>query len=222
MRKLKRVLLFSFLFTTMALLLAFCSLRRYANKSYEEAKLEAPFDVIVVPGVPYDKANTTRLMLMRILWAKHLYDSGFTHNVIFSGSSVYTPFVEGIAMKLIADTLGMPHDHTFSEVKAEHSTENAYYGYKMAQRMGFKKIALATDPFQSATLEGLIRKYCPGMKTIPMVYGKVDRSKTLPAIDTTKAYVANFVSIRKTQSWWNRWRRTMGKRVKEEASDIPQ
>src|SRR5690606_31947372 len=129
-------------------------------KKYEHAKTVRPYDVIIVPGIPYEKENTSSIMNMRLQWAKHLYDSGFAQNIIFSGSAVYSPFVEGKAMKAIADSMGIPPEHTFYETKAEHSTENVYYSWKMANEMGFKKIALATDPFQSAMLKSFMKKYC--------------------------------------------------------------
>jgi uncharacterized SAM-binding protein YcdF (DUF218 family) len=204
-------------FVALGLLLTHCSFSRYAEKSYELAKKEKPFDVIIVPGVPYEKENTTSVMKMRIFWAKHLYDSGFARNIIFSGSAVYSPFVESIAMKVIADSLGIPANHTFSETKAEHSTENIYYAWKMAKRMGFQKIALATDPFQSRLLKSFVRKYCPDVKAIPIVLSALDiADKTLPVIDTTSAYVSNFVPLTKREDFWQRLNGTMGKRIKEE------
>src|SRR5690349_9113608 len=147
LKKFFKIFLYFHVFLATAMLLTHCSFSHYAKKSYERAKKEKPFDVIIVPGVPYEKENTTSIMTMRILWAKQLYDSGFTKNIIFSGSAVYSPYVEGITMKIIADSLGIPPEHTFSETKAEHSTENVYYSWKMAKQMGFEKIALSTDPF---------------------------------------------------------------------------
>jgi uncharacterized SAM-binding protein YcdF (DUF218 family) len=197
--------------------LTHCSFSRYAKKSYEKAAAEKPYDVIIVPGVPYEKENTTSIMKMRIFWAKQLYDSGFTKNIIFSGSAVYSPYVEGIAMKIIADTLGIPKDHTFSETTAEHSTENIYYSWKMAKRMGFQKIALATDPFQSRLLRGFTKKYCPGVKAIPLVFDQLNLDdKSLPVVDVSSAFRENFVSITKRETFWQRFKGTMGKRVKEE------
>jgi hypothetical protein len=205
------------LFLGVALLLTHCSFQRQARKLYTEAGREKPFDVVIVPGVPYEKERTTRVMDMRIFWAKHLYDSGYTRNIIFSGSSVYSHFVEGKAMKMIADSLGIPPEHTFAETKAEHSTENIYYSWKLAKELGFQKIALATDPFQSAMLKSFIRKYCPGVKSVPVVTDILSlEGKTLPVVDTTSLYVADFVSIMERESFWKRFRGTMGKRIKEE------
>jgi uncharacterized SAM-binding protein YcdF (DUF218 family) len=218
--KFLRIFLFFHLFLFTALVLTHCSYTRQARKNYEKAKKEKPFDVVIVPGVPYEKERTTRVMAMRIFWAKHLYDSGYTRNIIFSGSSVYTPFVEGLAMKTIADSLGIPPQHTFAETKAEHSTENIYYSWKMAKEMGFTKIALATDPYQSGLLKSFIRRFCPDVKLVPVVFGKLDiENQKLPVIDTTQFHIANFQSIMQREGFWQRFRGTMGKRVKDEVKE---
>jgi len=212
-----RIFIYVHIFLAVALLLTHCSFSHYAKKSYEKALKERPFDVVIVPGVPYEKEKTTSVMKMRIYWAKLLYDSGFTKNIIFSGSAVYSHFVEGIAMKTIADSLGIPPDHTFSETKAEHSTENVYYSWKLAKEMGFQKIALASDPFQSRLLRSFSKKYCPGLKAIPVVFDRLQIDDTpMPVIDTTKAYRPDFVSIVERESFWQRLRGTMGRRVKDE------
>lgn len=205
------------LFVTIGVLISGCTFSGHAKKSYRHAVEEKPFDVIIVPGLPYDKEKTSSVMNMRLFWAKHLYDSGITKNIIFSGSAVYTPFIEAVAMKTMADSLGIPPEHTFAETRAEHSTENVYYSWKMAKRLGFKKIAVASDPFQSAMLRSFTKRFCPGVKTIPIVLGKLNfDTLALPRIDTTAAHVTNFVSIRERESFWKRFRNTMGKRVKDE------
>src|SRR5688500_6759381 len=189
MKTLKKILKFVLYFhvlLALALVLTHCSFSNYAERSYAKAKKDKPFDVIIVPGVPYDKAATTSVMTLRLYWAKHLYDSGFTKNIIFSGSSVYTPFVEGIALKIMADSLYIQSEHTFYETKAEQSTENIYYSWKMAKEKGFQKIALASDPYQSAILKRFMKKYTPGVKSIPIVFPLLDiDDRSLPKIDTT-------------------------------------
>jgi uncharacterized SAM-binding protein YcdF (DUF218 family) len=216
-KKILKFFLYFHVLLALALVLTHCSFSNYAEKSYARAKKEKPFDVIIVPGVPYEKASTTSVMTLRLYWAKHLYDSGYTKNIIFSGSSVYTHFVEGIAMKVMADSLGIPPDHTFYETQAEHSTENVYYSWKMAREKGFEKIALATDPYQAALLRSFTRRYCPDVKHIPIVFGLLDiDDRSLPKIDTTAAYVENFVSITERESFWERFRGTMGRRIKDE------
>jgi hypothetical protein len=178
-----------------------------------------PYDVIIVPGVPYEPQSVSSVMHKRILWAKHLYDSGYTKNIIFSGYAVYSPFIEAVAMKVFADSLGIPSDHTYSESKAEHSTENVYYSWKMAKSMGFEKIALATDPFQCVMLQSFIKKYCPGVEPFPIVLDKISLTNNpLPAIDTTSAYVESFISIVERETFWKRFAGTRGKRVVDEVN----
>jgi uncharacterized SAM-binding protein YcdF (DUF218 family) len=216
-KKILKWVIYFHIFMALVLILTQCSVSKHAEKSYKEAVIEKPYDVIIVPGVPYDKAETTTMMTLRLYWAKHLYDSGFTKNIIFSGSSVYTHFVEGIAMKIMADSLGIPPKHTFYETKAEHSTENVYYSWKMARKMGFQKIALATDPYQAALLRRFIRRYTPGVKTVPIVFSLLDiDDRSLPKIDTAAAFVDDFVSITKREGFWERLQGTMGKRVRED------
>lgn len=218
-KKFLKIFLYFHVFLAFALFLTHCSFKRYAEKSYLRAKKEKPYDVIIVPGVPYEKENTTSVMLMRILWAKHLYDSGYTRNVIFSGAAVYSPYVEGIAMKIIADSLGIPADHTFTETEAEHSTENIYYSWKLAKNMGYKKIALATDPFQSRMLRSFINKFCPGVSSVPIVFDKIDMEATpLPPINFDSAFRREFVSIMEREGFWQRLRGTMGRRIKAEVN----
>src|SRR5690349_10537458 len=87
----------------------------------------------------------------------------------------------------------------------------------MAKEMGFQKIALASDPFQSRLLRSFSKKYCPGLKAIPVVFDRLQiDDKPMPAIDTTKAFRPDFVSIKERESFWQRLRGTMGKRIKDE------
>jgi len=217
LKKFFKIFIYVHVLLAFALLLTHCSFSHYARKSYERAEKEKPWDAVIVPGVPYEKENTTSVMKMRILWAKYLYDSGMTKNIIFSGAAVYSPYVEGIAMKTIADSLGIPPAHTFSETKAEHSTENVYYSWKLAKEMGFEKIAIASDPFQSRLLKSFAKKYCPGVVTIPVVFERLNTDDLpLPVIDLTAAYREDFVSILERESFWQRFRGTMGKKVREE------
>jgi hypothetical protein len=211
------VALYGPLFLALGLVLTHCTFTHYAKKSFARAQKEKPYDVVIVPGVPYEGDKTTSVMKMRLFWSKLLYDSGITRNIIFSGSSVYSPYVEGVVMKIMCDSLGVPPDHSFSETRAEHSTENAYYSWKMAREMGFRKIALATDPFQAGMLRSFIRKYCPGMRSVPIIFNTMNiDEKKLPEINAAPAYVEHFVPITVRESFWKRMRGTLGLKVKKE------
>lgn len=207
------------IFTVVAVsvLFASCASVKYAEKMNRIALKSAPYDVIVVPGVPYLDESLSSIMMARILWSKYLVDSGYAKHVIYSGAAVGTPYYEGIIMKTYADSLGINPNITFSEIQAEHSTENAYYGMKMAQKMGFKKIALATDPFQVKMVKSFLKKRCENMPVIPIIFPKIDPSQKrqfpMLKIDPKDAYVPNFIPLADRQGFFERFNGTLGNKI---------
>ena len=84
-----------------------CSiLKQNAVATYNKSIKNAPFDVVIVPGLPYDTASINPLLKARMLWAKELYDKGITRHIIFSGSAVQSPYVEAVIMKIMAEAMG--------------------------------------------------------------------------------------------------------------------
>jgi uncharacterized SAM-binding protein YcdF (DUF218 family) len=214
----------SLLFMGIAAITITCSCgasKKFSTKLYSKAEKEAPYDAVIVPGTPYlDSSSLGTIFAARILWAKYLFEKGITKNIIFSGAAVASPYYEGAAMKTIADSLGLPAEHTFAETKAEHSTENAYYGMKMAKTMGFRKIALATDPFQTKMLLSFLKKRCGNMAAIPTVFAIIDPKKerkfSLPKINPASAYVPNFVPLAERENFFERFKGTRGKHIQFE------
>lgn len=200
-----------------------CADRKFAHKYFTKAKTEGPYDCIIVTGIPYSDSTSSGLIFAaRVLWAKYLYDHKIAKNIIFSGAAVSTPFYEGRAMKLLADTLGVPRNHTFAEIQAEHSTENAYYGMKMAHKLGFKKLAIAADPFQVKMLRKFLERRCDKMAMIPIIYDSVisDRrtwQKEIPKLAFKEAAAdSGWVRLSDRESFGERWRGTQGKHIKFE------
>lgn len=152
----------------------------------------------------------------RILWSKYLYDKGIAKSIMYSGSAVYAPYKEGEVMALYAIALGIPKEHVLSETKAEHSTENIYYSYKKAKQLGYKKIALASDMFQTKMLRRFTRqKVSTDVDLIPMVEDSMPNEDSIPdpVIDLEQTRVGNFVSITERESFWKRLRGTRGLNV---------
>ena len=155
----------------------------------------------------------------RIYWSKFLYATGITKNIMYSGGAVYTPYVESRIMGLYAEALGIPKENIYTEEKAEHTTENVYYSYKLAKEKGFKKIALATDPYQTNNLHGYLKKKKYNITLLPIQYDTVSvMNKFEPKIFPISAQVdsATFVSLKKRESFFKRIKGTMGKNTKEE------
>jgi uncharacterized SAM-binding protein YcdF (DUF218 family) len=175
------------------------------------------YDVIVVPGVPLENGRWSRTMKARVYWSKYLYDRGIARNIMYSGSSVYSPYYEAEVMALYAQALGIPKENILTETKAEHSTENIYYSYKKAKLLGFNTIALASDPFQTRLLRKYTRKRVSReVKLIPMVIDTLEmmEPKMLdPVIDYHQAFNKDFVSITKRETFWKRWKGTRGHNI---------
>ncbi len=196
----------------------FNPIRKSPYNTFTSNCANKPYDVIIVPGAPYNGKNWNKIMRDRILWSKFLFEKGYTKNIMYSGGAVYTPYVESKIMALYAEALGIPRANIFTEEKAEHTTENLYYSYRLAQEKGFKKIALATDPYQTNNLAGYLKKKKFEVSMLPILYDTVSIIKELePKILSASALVdtTTFLSIKKRESFLKRMRGTMGKNIKE-------
>lgn len=207
-----------FYFALLAMLLSFSSCLLFqpsANKLTRRALIEhKQYDAIIIPGVPFTDSVWDLTMQMRVLWAIHLYKNGTTKKIIMSGNAVYSPYVEAKIMKLYAIAHGVPEDDIIVEDRAQHSTENAWYGYKLAKKLGLQHIALATDPFQTRMLYRFGKKRLKDLKYLPVLF---DTLKTLPHSNPEINYLAikipEFIPITETQSFWYRLRGTAGKHI---------
>ncbi|CAN5572316.1 hypothetical protein BH11BAC3_BH11BAC3_27520 [soil metagenome] len=189
-----------------------------AQKLYDAAATNS-YDLVVVPGVSFDGDKWSKTMKGRVYWSKFLYDKGIAKNLMYSGSSVYTPYYEGMIMAMYAMELGIPAEHVFYEIKAEHSTENIYYSYHKAKQLGFDKIALASDKFQTMSLRKFTRKkVSPDVDMLPMVSDTMTMLEATmidPVIDSKKAFNKDFISIKKREGFFKRLRGTMGRNIKK-------
>lgn len=170
------------------------------------------FDAGIVPGIGFDGIKWDTVMKGRVLWAHHLYETGIIKNIIFSGGAVYTPYHEAKVMGLYAQKLGVPTEKIFYDTLAEHSTENIFYSYHIAQKQGFKTLALVTDPFQSSMLKGFTRRrFTTEIYHLPFM---VDTLRKLdhvePVIEPNGAFVENFKSIKERENFFRRFRGTLG------------
>lgn len=165
-------------------LLSSCSLNKQVQRRTAKAYKKAPYDLIIVPGYPYQAESNKELFTIRLHWAKELYEKGVAKNVMFSGDAVHTPYTEGQIMKRFAVEMGIPEEHVFEENQALHTDENVKYSKKLAKELGFHKFAFATDPYQFAYMKTLVFFFANGtpiftFSTDSMAY----YSQPLPEID---------------------------------------
>ncbi len=215
MRKLIVTILIIFgILTILAGGVGFYAFKMFPTNALKKAKQQPPADAIIVPGYPFRDGKWSDLMKARVYWSHYLYKNNYAHNIIYSGSAVYTPYVESEIMALYAEQLGIPSDSIYTETKAEHSTENLYYSYQLAQKKGFSKVALATDPFQSLMLIPFAKQEQIEIRYLPIDFSILkDIDKTDPAIDEQRAYVDSFRSLPERQNWWERLKGTFGQQI---------
>jgi 5-formaminoimidazole-4-carboxamide-1-beta-D-ribofuranosyl 5'-monophosphate synthetase len=159
----------------------------------------------------------------RVYWSKYLYDKGITKNVIYSGAAVYSPYYESKIMALYAEKIGIQKENIFIDTLAQHSTENVYYSYKKARSLGFERIAVASDPFQTKMLKRFTRKVVsPDVGLIPFVADTLlamQHEMIDPEIDYQKAFVRDFTSLPHRKNFFERFKGTEGKDIDKTAYD---
>jgi len=192
-----------------------------AEKTNRKYLPNAPYDAIIVPGVPYDGKHWSEAMRNRVQWSNYLYKKGITKNIIYSGSAVYTEYEESKIMALYGEALGIPKEHIFLDSRAEHSTENVYYSYRVAKKEGFRKIALATDPFQLNGMRKFIKKFELPVDLLPIIKDSLlKQDLTEPTINPNSAKRSGFASIVVRQSKWQRLRGTFGQYICWKEEDL--
>jgi uncharacterized SAM-binding protein YcdF (DUF218 family) len=205
---------FGSVFLFVLAILTSCAYSSKASRQLLKESLNRQYDMIVVPGVPLEDGKWSATMKDRVFWSKYLYEKGIAKNVMYSGSAVYSPYREAEIMALYGEKLGIPKENIYTEIKAEHSTENIYYSYKKAKKLGYSKIALASDPFQTKMLRRFTRKIVSQeVAFIPIVYDTIQSMKAIipdPTIDYEKAYVNDFKSLTKRKTFPERFRGTRG------------
>lgn len=199
---------------TVSILLTACSFSSRTSKRILTESLNKEYEIIVVPGVPFENGKWSRIMKARVYWSKYLYDLGIAQNIMYSGSAVYSPYYEAEIMAMYAEAIGIPREHIFTETMAEHSTENIYYSYQKATLLGFDTIALASDPFQTKMLSKFIhKKIDPSIAFLPIVFDTLRAMEPImvdPEIEYESALKANFVSLSERESFRERFRGTRG------------
>lgn len=173
------------------------------------------YDAVIVPGVPFDSVTWSNTMRARVLWSWLLYRNGRVKNIIYSGGAVYSPYYEAKIMGLYAQQLGIPAEHIYYDTLAEHSTENVYFSYELARKLGFKSIALATEYDQAILLKRFVRKrFGTYIKIFPIYEAMLD-AETMPSpvIDPATARKPGFTSIMEREGFGQRLGGTAGSKI---------
>lgn len=216
-----RLVLYFHLFLLLLLIFIGIDVYRTNVNTYETNIQSAPYQAIIVPGVLYDGVKWSDIMRSRVLWATHLYKTGKAKHIIFSGSDVYTPYIESEVMAAYAEKLGVPKSAISVETRAEHSTENVYYSYKLAIEAGFDTVAVVTDPFQSYFLRFFAKEHHIKIKFLPFQFGMdsifdVDLSGLKIDLPEQK----DFIALPDREDFMDRLKGTLGKHIPRDANNI--
>jgi uncharacterized SAM-binding protein YcdF (DUF218 family) len=199
---------------TILLSLNSCAFSSKTCKSLLKISMKENYDIIIVPGVPFENGKWSQTMKERVYWSKYLYDKGITKKIMYSGAAVYSPYFEAEIMALYAEKIGIRKENIYTETLAEHSTENVYYSYKKAKKLGFNRIALASDPFQTKMLKRFTKKkVSPAIGMIPFVIDtlkKMEPKMIDPEINFQKAFANDFKALPKRESFLKRLKGTRG------------
>ena len=211
-----KVILWLHLLVLVVIAMLIFYLKETTKDTYQNALAEAPYDAIIVPGYPYE-GKWHNIMKMRVYWSKYLWEEGLVKHIIYSGSAVYSPYVEGLIMKQHAIKLGLPENVLFTEIKAEHSTENLFYSYELAKAKGFKKIALATDPVQSFLLQQYADDKPFKVEYLPIQYSILEQMSLVDVkIDPEIALKKDFKALPERENFWQRFRGTLGENIEDQ------
>lgn len=183
-------------------------------KCYNNALSKKPYDVIIVPGFPYGSADSLKLMEERVSWAVYLYKQGFAKRIIFSGAAVYTPYTEAKVMALFAGRAGVKPEDVMMETKAEHTTENVYNSYVLAQDSGLTKIAFATQVNQASFMKRFCKHWKLNMDMLPVNDSVAWPRYHFDTVNVSSLFINNFIPITKRKSAIRRLRETRGLNVK--------
>jgi hypothetical protein len=192
-----------------------------STRSFVEVPVNEPYDVIIVPGYPHYGEKWEDVMKIRVCWSKYLYDNGYTKNIIYSGSAVYSKYIESITMAMYAKEMRIDTANIFIETEAEHSTENVYFSYLIAKRHDFKRIAIASDPFQSRHLVTFIKKYNLPIDFVPIDFDTMRViEKSEPIISLVDAIDEDFIAIKEKEGFFKRVKGTLGLHIIWDEKDL--
>lgn len=204
-----RKILFLLIITTFSS----CTFIKFSpGKCYKKAQNE-PYDVVIIPGFPHDGKEWNSVIKYRLLWALHLYENKLANHFIFSGGTVHSPYNEGIIMALYANKMGIPKEKIFIEPRAKHSSENVYYSLLIAEELGFKRIAIATDPVQGFLLTNYterIRNKSINYINFQPKYIRHTKHPDEPKIDFWLAYNNDFTPLVEKKNYWERKKASLG------------
>lgn len=135
---------------------------------------DAAIDWVIVPGCPsLDDGRLSRCQWSRAMWATLVWEDGRARGFITSGSAVQNRYTEAVALKAGMVALGVPEEVIVTETQALHTDENAGFGLKIAQELGYETLGVASHGGQARGMRALLRGWGHAAIALPMDMGRV-------------------------------------------------
>lgn len=184
-----------------------------------EALRADPLDVVIIPGCPArPDGSLSACQWQRAIWGAELWEGGVTRAFVTSGGAVQNRFIEAEGIRAGMVALGVPEAVVHLETQAMHTDENAGYGLRVAEALGFERVGFASHGGQARgmrvmakgwgepamalpmDLPRVIRRYHQGVPAV--VVEPVPASEWLPRAEREKLIAARLAERRRPPSWW--------------------
>jgi hypothetical protein len=157
-----------------------CAAHRYEVKTPPDK----PFQAVIVPGCPSKKdGSLSACQARRAIWAAIQWERGHAEHFITSGAAVHSPFVEAEALAAAMTALGVPAERIYVEKDALHTDENVYNALQIARRLGFSRLAIASDRGQAVGACQMLADWHPQCGAFSMDYRLVDARRAAVAAE---------------------------------------
>jgi hypothetical protein len=106
----------------------------YSTTGWPAGNCAVPHDALVLLGCPSNDGGTpSPCQQFRVQFALELQDAGYADEFIVSGAAVHNQYIEADSLKSQLLAAGVPSDHIFEDLLAQHTDENIYYSDKIME-----------------------------------------------------------------------------------------
>jgi hypothetical protein len=115
-----------------------------------------------------------------VIWASLLYQEGRAQHFVTSGNAVYNRYPEALALKSGMVALGIPAELIVTETQALHTDQNMGFSLRIAERLGFERMAVASDRNQAVGGCTMLRRWGQACQSLPIDRGRVHERRMQP------------------------------------------
>ncbi|WP_338442245.1 YdcF family protein [Synechococcus elongatus IITB4] len=105
------------------------------------------FDVIIVLGSPANSdGGPSEVMKQRVIEGVKRFYQGQAKHILFTGSAVYSEFIEADVMSEFAHSLGVPKDAILTDTKSKNTYQNIFNSIGVMRDQNWLSALVVTSP----------------------------------------------------------------------------